>query len=304
MVLKSTDEEAEKIDFVNGYLQCQFRRSDKVQDYYWTFGDDKKPHLHSVEDLGDECIAANYRKGDVHYDTYSDMDHAYNHVLEVLVQQGWQHKDDYRQQAFNIIQQMCDVVSTLVVDIGLCPAGGHPTTEDAHEDSQGPRQSIIQRIKSRLSKKAKAKKIVFEDCEEDRTVSLAESQSCISVHREVPTIKNRKRSTEDLYNDNVPASDAKRSKSNVSSTVDTLSSTPGCSHWSPQHSHDGSGDASTISPVSSRTASPVSRITELCDYTDGKLENMIAYGTSGNMECEMDIHYSTGFSTAEMIENL
>jgi len=65
MVLRNDDENV-KIDYVNGFLQCQFRKSEKVQDYYWTFGEERKPKLHSVEDLGDECVAANYKKGDSH----------------------------------------------------------------------------------------------------------------------------------------------------------------------------------------------------------------------------------------------
>lgn len=169
---------------------------------------------------------------------------------------------------------------------------------------QAPKQSIIQRIKSRLTKKSKGKKIVFKDCTEVGEVPVEKSKASLSLHPEVSSSQSRKRSSEDIYQHQVPSPNAKRSKSDISSSVETVSSTAGCSHWIDNHAPNSSGDASPVSLVSSNPASPVTRKKESKDYADDKLENLIAYGTSGNLECEMDIHYSTGFSTVEMIEEM
>ena len=133
---------------------------------------------------------------------------------------------------------------------------------------------------------------------------MEKSKASLSLHPEVSSSQSRKRSSEDIYQHQVPSQNAKRSKSDISSSVETVSSTAGCSHWIDNHAPNSSGDASPVSLVSSNPASPVTRMKEVKDYTDDKLENLIAYGTSGNLECEMDIHYSTGFSTVEMIEEM
>jgi len=164
---------------------------------------------------------------------------------------------------------------------------------------------MFQRIKSRISKKAKGKKITFQDCEEDSSVPLAKSKSCVSLHSQASSTRG-KRSSQNLLKDDVPTPDAKRCKPDVPCAGNALPSAPGCSHWSPSRSYGGASNASTVSPLSGRLTSSVTRVMELWEYTDDKLESVIAYATSGNVECEMDIHYShsTGFSSAEMIEEM
>jgi len=186
---------------------CQFRQSIKVQDYFWTFTADGKPHLMSVEDGGMECVAQNYRKGDTHYEALLDMDYAFQQVLEQLVMLEWRKKDDYRKSAYEVIQGMRDIVSVMVTDIDQVHYGSivHSPVltpqkpkflQEVPKAPKAPKATVFQRVRQALRlKKKKTRAIVYEEVS---VPSVAPSQSSMSLHEEDQTVPSSKRTRENV----------------------------------------------------------------------------------------------------------
>jgi len=307
MVLKDAQTpEFEKLHHVNGYLMCQFRHSDKVQDYFWSF-DNEKPKLMSVEDGGQECVAQNYRKGDNHYEALLDMDYAFQQVLEQLVKMGWKNKDDYRKTAYDIVQDMCDVVSVMVTDIDQVfygsivhsPISTPQKPVRVEKAAKAPKKTVLQRVRQALRLKKKAHRGI--KYEETSVPDVAPSASSTTVNAEDQMVPISKRARDTL--DEEPYNSPPRKRRTPSPKASGAAHSPSLLYHTCEGpwSGESTADTSVCSTHGLMGSTKRMNIEELTDWTDSKLERYIEQATSGNQEAAFELEEEMGVTLMDVI---